>query len=230
MLDIKNLPEHLAFIIDGNGRWAVQRGLQRLEGHKEGVEAVKRTIKSASNYGIKIVSFFAFSTENWKRNKQEVDGIFDLFRKYFDEYKDEFIKNEIKVQTMGDLTKLPKNLQNSINEVKQLTKKFTKMIVNIGLNYGSKSELVRAVNNILQKGKKHITEKDLEKELYTSNLPNPDMIIRTSGEQRLSNFMLYQAAYSELYFPKTFWPEFDEKHFEEVLKEYSQRQRRYGAV
>ena len=221
---------HFAIILDGNGRWAKLRGLPRNAGHRSGVEAIKKTIFNAQKLGIKILSFFAFSTENWKRDKKEIDGIFSILRDYLDENILSYKEKGIKLRVMGDLSKLPADIVEKFQEAMRETKDCHDLIVNIGVNYGGRAELVRAFNNLIKQGKKEITEADISDNLYTHDLPNPDLIIRTSGEQRLSNFMLYQAAYSELYFPKTLWPDFDMRALKKALKVYLKRERRFGNV
>lgn len=224
------IPKHVAIILDGNGRWATRKGLPRTVGHKAGIEAVKRTVEAAKELNIEVLSFFAFSTENWKRDKSEIDAIFEMLRNYLKENEEEYLNKNIKLETMGDITKLPEDLWKKFEELKEKTKNNTGMIVNIGLNYGGRDELVRAFNLLSKEGVKEVKEEDIKKHLYTFNLPDPDFIIRTSGEQRLSNFMLFQCAYSELYFPKVLWPDFDKKHLVKALKAYSKRDRRFGAI
>jgi len=225
-----NIPKHIAIIMDGNGRWAIKRGKTRLFGHKAGVDSIKRIIKAFLELNIKILTIFAFSTENWKRPKDEVDGIFNLINEFTDSEIEMFIKNGIKVRTMGDLSKLPQNLQNTLNEIVEKTKNNDKLILNIALNYGGRAEIVRAVNQIIKLNKTEVSEKDLIDNLYTSGLDDPDLIIRTSGENRLSNFMLFQCAYSEFYFPKIHWPDFNKKHLLKAIKVYQKRNRRFGGL
>ena len=224
------IPKHLAIILDGNGRWATKKGLPRTFGHKAGIEAVKSTVENAKEIGIKVLSFFAFSTENWKRDKLEVDAIFDILRNYIKDNENEYLSKNIKLVTMGDLTKLPNDLFCKFEELKEKTKANDGLIVNIGLNYGGRDELARAFNQMIKDGKKSVTANDIKEYLYTSDLPDPDFIIRTSGEQRLSNFMLYQCAYSEFYFPKVLWPDFNKKHLMKAIKVYSKRDRRFGGI
>ena len=226
----KRIPTHIAIIMDGNGRWAKKRLLPRLAGHKAGVDALKRITDAGKELGVKVMSFFAFSTENWKRDKEEVYGIFDLIQKHLEENYDRFVNGNVQIRTMGDISRLPKDLYDMLVDVTEKTKHNTDFIVNIGISYGAKDELTRAVNNLIKKGKTVVTEQDIKNELYTSDLPDPDLIIRTSGEQRLSNFMLYQAAYSELYFPKTYWPDFNKKHLIKAIEVYQSRDRRFGNI
>ena len=228
----KNLviPKHIAFILDGNGRWAQKRGLQRLSGHEEGARAIERLLSCAKKFKIKVVSVFAFSTENWKRSKKEVDGIFQILKNLLVEKEKLFCENNFKLNVMGDVSRLDENLQKLIENLAKKTKNNSGTIFNIGLNYGGQAEILRATNLAIKSGLKEIDKKKFESFLYTKELPPPDFIVRTSGEQRLSNFMLWQAAYSELYFPKFFWPSFNEKKFIACLKEFSKRNRKFGNV
>lgn len=227
----KKTPNHIAFIMDGNGRWATKRALPRLAGHAAGVKALKKTILACKKYNIKFATFYAFSTENWKRDKDEVNGIFDLLRKYIGKKNNFFVKNKIKFNTIGDLNRFSNDLQKVLIETIEKTKEFgDNMTVTIALNYGGRDEIVRAVNKILKSGKNEIIEKEFSSYLDTCFLPDPDLIVRTSGEERLSNFLLYQLAYSELYFPTTYWPDFDEKEVIKCLENYEKRERKYGGV
>lgn len=221
---------HLAIIMDGNGRWAIKRGKPRLFGHKAGIESFKRVIKACGELGIGVLSVFAFSTENWTRPQEEVDGIMNLVTEFCEQDLDNLITNGVKVVTMGDLSKLPQKLQDSLNNVIEKTKNNNKLILNIGINYGARAEILRAVNNIIKDGIKECDEQTFNSYLYTANLPDPDLIIRASGEKRLSNFMLYQCAYSEFYFPKVHWPDFNKKVIEKAIKVYQKRNRRFGGL
>lgn len=224
-------PKHMGIILDGNGRWAKKHHLPRLAGHKAGVEAIARTIKSALQEGIEALSVFAFSTENWKRDREEVSGIFSLINDAIDKYRESLIEQGIKVQILGDYSVLQEDLKNKIADIVDATKENNKLVFNIALNYGSKAEILRAVNVCATKYQgQEITAEMFENELYTAGLADIDFVIRTSGEQRLSNFMLYQSAYAELYFPKTFWPDFNAKLLKKSLKIYSKRNRRFGKV
>ena len=225
---IKKLPRHVAIIMDGNGRWASRRHLPRLAGHRAGVDAIKRTIEYAEELGIQTLTFFAFSTENWKRDKEEVDGIFDIVREYVGTELEQLHKHNIKITTMGDISKIPNDLYEKLLEIKETTKNNTGLVLNLAINYGARSELVMCFNKLIEQGKTIISEEDIANNLYSKELSDPDLIIRTSGEQRLSNFMLYQASYSELYFTKTYWPSFKKHHFMKALKTYSKRERRFG--
>jgi len=224
----KNFPSHVGIIMDGNGRWASRRHLPRLAGHRAGVDAIKRTIEYAEELGIQTLTFFAFSTENWKRDKEEVDGIFDIVREYVGTELEQLHKHNIKITTMGDISKIPNDLYEKLLEIKEKTNNNTGLVLNLAINYGARSELVMCFNKLIEQGKTIISEEDIANNLYSKDLSDPDLIIRTSGEQRLSNFMLYQASYSELYFTKTYWPSFKKHHFMKALKTYSKRERRFG--
>ena len=225
-----NKLEHLAIIMDGNGRWAIKRGKPRLFGHKAGIESFKRTIQACLELNIKILSVFAFSTENWSRPKEEVDGIMNLINDFCQQDYSHAMENGIKVVTMGDLSRLPENLQKSLKDIINKTKNNDKLILNIGINYGARAEIVRAVNQIIASGKKECSEESFKQYLYTASLPDPDLIIRASGEKRLSNFMLYQCAYSEFYFPKVHWPDFNKKVILKAIASYQKRNRRFGGL
>ena len=224
------LPKHIGIIMDGNGRWATKRGLPRNLGHKEGIRAVERTIEALIKFKIKIVTFFAFSTENWKRSKEEIDGIFQLVRDYLKSNRDYFKNKGVKVRSMGDLNKFPSDLREEFTNAKESTKNNDKLILNLALNYGGRADIVYSVNKLIKSGKKEINEKDILDNLYSEGLAEPDLIIRSSGEQRISNFMIYQGAYSELYFTKTYWPDFDEKCLKKALVDFQKRDRRYGGI
>lgn len=224
------LPKHIGIILDGNGRWAQKRGLPRELGHKAGIEAVKKVVYSAKELNIKVVSMFAFSTENWKRSKKEVDFIFDLLRNYFIENENEYLDNNIQLRTMGDISALPEDIYKKLLEIKEKTKNCDGIIVNLALNYGGRADIVRAVKNLISDNVTDINEQTISNYLYTAGLPDPDLIIRTSGEQRLSNFMMYQCAYSEFYFPKIHWPDFNKKELTKAIINYQKRDRRFGGI
>lgn len=225
-----NLPEHIGIIMDGNGRWAQKRGLPRTFGHKEGIKAIDRTVDALIKYKIKFATFFAFSTENWKRSKQEIDGIFDLVRSYLKDNHERFLLKGVRVKAIGDLSKFPKDLTQELESMIERTRDNDKLTVTLALNYGGRDDIVRAVNRLISAGKKQVTESDISANLYTADLPEPDFVIRTSGEERVSNFMIYQMAYSELYFPKVLWPDFDEKDLYKALCVYAGRERKFGGI
>ena len=223
-----NLPKHIAIIMDGNGRWATRRGLPRNLGHKAGIKAIEKTIDAMIKFQIPILSLFAFSTENWKRDKKEIDGIFSLVRDYISQNKEAFLKKGVRVLSMGDLSPFPEDLVTSLNDVQEKTKENKRLILNLALNYGGRRDIVRAVNQVIQDKKSKIDEKEFEKYLYSYPLPDPDLVIRTSGEMRLSNFMMYQLAYCELYFTPVLWPDFGEKDLKKAIKDFQKRERRFG--
>ena len=226
---LTKIPTHIAIIMDGNGRWATRQGLPRNLGHKEGVNAIERTIIACKKMGIKFCTFFAFSTENWKRSKDEIDGIFSLLRDYLK--KDNvFVREQVKVQSIGVLDPFPEDLKDSLKKIKEQTKNYDNLTVTFALNYGGRDDIIRAVNTLIENGNKVIDEKTLIRSLDTKDMPDPDLVIRTSGEQRISNFLLFQMAYSEFYFPKTYWPDFNEKHLFKALKNYEKRDRRFGGL
>lgn len=229
------IPTHVAIILDGNGRWATEKGLERTEGHKEGFETLKILAKHALKRGIKILSVFAFSTENFKREQKEVDYLMNLFIKGFKESKDEFNKNNIRVVFSGREKPLKENVLKSMRELEKNTEKNNGGILNICLNYGGQGEIADTAKKIAEKvlngemALEDINETTFEKNLY-NDLPPIDLLIRTSGEIRLSNFMLYEAAYAELYFPKTYFPDFKEKELDEALDTFNNRDRRFGGI
>lgn len=227
---LRKLPVHIAIIMDGNGRWANRRGLPRVVGHREGIKAVEKTVKVCQKLGIKYCTFFAFSTENWKRSEEEIDGIFSILRDYLKRDDNVFISNKIKVDSIGVLDPFPKDLRDALEDIKIQTKQFDGLVTTFALNYGGRDDIVRAVNTLIKNGNKEIDEKLILENLDTKKMPEPDLVIRTSGEMRISNFLLFQMAYSELYFPKVLWPDFNEKHLIKALKKYQKRDRRFGGV
>lgn len=225
------IPTHIGFIMDGNGRWATQRGLSRSEGHRQGAEALKKVVKACSQKGIKVVSIYAFSCENWsKRPQAEIKFLFSLITQFVKKEMKDYVKAGYRVRFSGNLSQLPKTTQNAVLKVIDASKNNDGLIVNIALNYGSHQEILRAVNMILQSGLREIDEQMLEDCLYSAGLPPLDVVVRSSGEKRLSNFMLWQASYSELIFLDKYWPDFNEDTLEDILKEYSNRDRRFGGI
>ena len=234
-LDPTKMPKHIAFIMDGNGRWAKKRGMPRTFGHKHGYVKMKMAVKHCVDLNIRVISIFAFSTENWNRPKDEIDEIFRLIREGMHEDSSLFMKWNVKVVTMGDLTKFPKDMYDKLVEVMEKTKNNTGTIFNLCANYGGRSDIVRAVNTILKErsnsGKEEsVTEQEFEKYLYGAGLPPPDLIVRTSGEQRISNFMLWQMAYSEFLFIKPHWPAMTPKLIDKCILDYQSRDRRFGKI
>lgn len=229
MLITNKLPKHVGFIMDGNGRWAKSRHLPREAGHKAGVKAVTEIVTACRDIGIPYLTFFAFSTENWKRPEEEINALFDVFRSYLSYLGKDYQKENVCVKIIGDLSRFPEDLVNACHEVEQKTLLCTGVQMNIALGYGARDEIVYAVNQLIAKGLP-VTEQSISSQLYTANQPDPDLIIRTSGETRLSNFLLYQAAYSELYFTDVFWPDFNSEELKKALNWYSERNRRFGAI
>lgn len=227
-LDLSRLPQHIAIIMDGNRRWATKRGLPKNLGHKAGCENIKKITQNIYDLGIKVVTFFAFSTENWKRSKDEIDNIFNLIREYVTESTEEFKQKGVKVMFVGEFKKLPKDIVEAFEKVTKETQNNNKFTINFAVNYGGRDEIIRAVNQAVN-NKQQVTEESFKQLLDTKMLPDPDFIIRTSGEQRVSNFMLYQMAYSELYFTKTYWPSFTNKELQTALIHFQNRKRRFGS-
>lgn len=226
---MKKLPTHIAFIMDGNRRWAVRRGLGKMLGHKKGAEVLVNVIKELSKINdIKYASFFAFSTENWNREKKEIDAIFQLVEEMFERHEQEFHNLNIKFVVMGDISRFPVAMQEKLIKVQENSKNNSGLTVLLALNYGGRDDIVQAVNKLLKKNYKSFTEEDIAKNLLSYPAPDIDFLIRTSREQRISNFMLFQLAYSEMYFPKYYWPDFNKKRLEKALKIYSKRNRRFG--
>ncbi len=223
-----HIPTHVGIIMDGNGRWAKKRGLPRTLGHKAGGEAFVKIVTECRKIGIKCLTVYAFSTENWKRSESEVTALMSLMKEYMVRYTDDLVKNGIRLRILGDLSRFESTTVDEINKRIELSKNNDGMTLCIALNYGGRAELTTAVNKLLRSGKQEITEQDISDALYTASLPDPDLIIRTSGEQRTSNFLLWQSAYSEYYFTDVLWPDFDEKELRKAIEEYSKRNRRFG--
>lgn len=228
------IPQHVAIIMDGNGRWAQARGLPRLAGHKRGADRVREIVEASALAGVKALSLYAFSDENWGRPEAEVSGLMNLLDVYLKNEKRRLKEEGIRLQTMGDIGRLPPHAQQSLREAEEELAAGSKMILNIALSYGSRNEITRACRLLAQavrEGKlqpEEITIDHVSKSLWTTQLPDPDLLIRTSGEQRLSNFMLWQCAYTEFYFTNTLWPEFTAEGLHSAMKEFQGRHRRYG--
>ena len=233
-IDTTNLPKHLAIIMDGNGRWAKQKGFLRTLGHESGTKSVKVTITTCAKIGIECLTLYAFSTENWNRPKLEVDTLMKLLIKSLKKELKTLQDNNIKLNAIGNLEKLPKSAQTELLDVIDKTKDNTRMTLTLALSYGSREEIVNAVRNISDKVKNNIISIDsiddsiINEHLYTRNLPEVDLLIRTSGEHRISNFLLWQIAYAELYFTDILWPDFKEKDLYEAIISYQKRERRFG--
>jgi undecaprenyl diphosphate synthase len=229
---ITRLPNHVAIVPDGNGRWAEQRGLSRLEGHQAGAENMRRMVDYLNEYPIKYVTLYGFSTENWSRPEEEVSGLFQILEEFINNYVLEIHKKNIKLRHLGRLEGLPQGLQQAENRAVELTKNNTGMTLSVAFNYGGRTEILDAVRHIIAKGipPGKIDEKLFNSYLYTAGLPEVDLLIRTGDELRLSNFLIWQTAYSEYYFTKVLWPDFGKKEIAQALLAYSQRQRRFGGL
>jgi undecaprenyl diphosphate synthase len=236
MIDKTNIPKHIAIIIDGNGRWAKEKGLPRTFGHRVGINRVKEIVKVADKLGIKVITFFAFSTENWTRPEKEVNMLMRSLNNFLDRNIDELDEKNIRLMIIGRDDPIPKFLQAKIKEAQDRTKDNTGLIAVLALNYGSRQEIVDAVKkftNAVIKDEANLEGLDIENfsnYLYTAGLPDPDLLIRTSGEMRISNFLLWQLSYAELYFPKKYWPDFGKEDLEKAIEEYQKRERRFGDI
>ena len=235
-IDLKNTPKHIAIIMDGNGRWAQQQGHDRLFGHNYGVESVRETLRAAQKANVKYLTLYAFSTENWSRPQEEVDGLMDLLVNTIAGEVDELDKNNVRILGIGDIEGLPESCQKELQTAFNRTKDNTGVNLILALNYSSRWELINAIKNIaanIEEGKitsEEIDENTLIHELATNDIPDPELLIRTSGEHRVSNFLLWQIAYSEFYFTDVLWPDFREEHLYEAILDYQSRERRFGMV
>ncbi|MFP6906468.1 MAG: isoprenyl transferase [Verrucomicrobiota bacterium] len=235
-LDPDRIPQHVAIIMDGNGRWAKSRGLMRIKGHEEGANSVRAVVRACRDNGVKFLTLYAFSVENWVRPEAEVRGLMVLLRKYLTENEYELHENEVRFRAIGRLHDLPKSIQNEIQRVEKATLDHKKGTLTLALSYGGRAELADAVQAIAQEVKSGsldpaaIDEATIARHLYAPDIPDPDLMIRTSGEMRISNFMLWQLSYTEFYITEKFWPEFREAEFVEALEVYQQRQRRFGDI
>ena len=233
-IDSNNLPKHIAMIMDGNRRWAKTRGLETRDGHKAGADNLENIAKFCNKIGIEYLTVYAFSTENWKRSKEEISGLMAILRVYINSFLKEADKQNIRLKVLGDITVLSKGLQKSINKAIEITKNNTGLTLNIAFNYGGRPELIRAMKNIAKEVKENkidiedINEELISNHLYTAGQPDPDLLIRTSRELRTSNFLPWQLVYSEFYFPDKHWPEFGEEDLLEAIRVYQKRNRRFG--
>ena len=233
-LDKNNLPDHVAIIMDGNGRWAAKKGLERIFGHNSGVESVQEIVEEALNLEIPYLTLYAFSTDNWSRPQEEIGTLMNLLVKSLKSEFDKLIKNNICLNTIGDLSALPEVVQNEVKRVSEKTKNNNKMVLTIALSYGAREEIEYVVKKIASEVKnntisiENVDQSIINNHLYTRNLPDVDLLIRTSGEQRVSNFLLWQIAYAELYFTNVYWPDFGKKDLYEALLNYQNRERRFG--
>ena len=233
-IDLQNTPKHVAIIMDGNGRWAKGKGMNRIFGHRNALTAVRESVKAASQVNVKAITLYAFSTENWNRPKLEVDALMSLLINSLKKELSEFIDQGVKVNSIGCLDSLPSKAQNVLKEVIFETKDNKEIVLTFALSYGGREEIVNAIKNISKKvvnkeiNIEEINENTINNHLYTFNLPDVDLMIRTSGEQRISNFLLWQMAYAELYFTDVLWPDFRQEHFYDAIIEYQNRERRFG--
>lgn len=235
-IDYNNLPTHIGIIMDGNGRWAKKRGLPRSAGHSAGADTLKKIVTECNNMGIKYITVYAFSTENWKRPKEEVDYLMNLLLNYLKDAERTLAGENVVIRAIGSRKELSEEIQEQIIKTEEFTKNNTGIIMNIAVNYGSREEIVQAVKDISEKvingevNKDDITPELISGSLYTKNQPDPDLIIRTSGEERISNFLLWQLAYSELWFTKKLWPDFNKNDLIEAIYDFQNRARRFGGV
>ena len=223
------IPNHIAIIMDGNGRWAEKRGLPRTLGHKEGANALRKIQTYAGKIGVKYLTVYAFSTENWKRSKDEVDALMFLFKTYLKNEEKSIMKNNVRFLVSGRKDDVSPSLLEAIKKLEDKSKNNTGLTLNIAFNYGGRAEIVDAVNSILKSGIDNLAEEDFSKYLY-NNIPDPELLVRTSGELRISNFLLWQIAYSEIYITDALWPDFDEKELDKAIESYNGRDRRFGGV
>ena len=228
----EKMPQHVAIIMDGNGRWALSRGKPRLAGHRAGTENLRRVIRASVEFGVKYLTIYAFSTENWGRPPAEVKGLMHIFETVIDKELDELHEEGVQLRHIGRLEKLAPKLRKKVLDAIELTKENNRLVLNIAFNYGGRDEIVYAIQNMLRDG---VSVEDVNLELisqylFTAGIPDPDLVIRTSGELRTSNFLIWQSAYSEWYITPTFWPDFDKEEYAKALKTYAQRDRRFGGV
>lgn len=226
------IPRHVAIIMDGNGRWAKQRGLPRLAGHRQGVENLRQIIKACVEFGIQYLTVYAFSTENWGRPQDELRGLKQIFNDAFSNELEELIKNGVRILHIGQRDEIGSDLLQKIDRAVEISKTNNKLILTVALNYGSRNEIMQAVRKIVASGilPEEVTEQIISDSLFTAGTPDPDLVIRTSGEQRLSNFLLWQSAYSEWVFPEAYWPDYNREELIKSLEEYAKRDRRFGKL
>jgi undecaprenyl diphosphate synthase len=224
-----NFPKHIAIIMDGNGRWAKEKGMQRTAGHKEGAQRVRDITEHCAKIGIRYLTLYAFSTENWTRPKLEVEYLMRLLNEYLEKELQTYQTNNIRFLAIGDISRFSKKLQTTIYKTQELTKNNTALTQILALNYGARDEITRAVQKLIQSNEE-INEKNLANHLDTVGIPDVDLLIRTSGEVRISNFLLWQCAYSEMFFTPTFWPEFHPNELDDIISDFSKRERRFGGV
>jgi undecaprenyl diphosphate synthase len=235
-LDPQHLPAHVAIIMDGNGRWAKKRLLNRIQGHEKGAETVRTIVRTCREIGIPHLTLYAFSTENWQRPKLEVDALMLLLKRFLVDERPELMENQIRLNAIGQIERLPEDVRNQLQNTMRLTAENRQMTLHLALSYGGRSEIVRMVRAVAEMlaaggiGAEEITEKTVSRHLYTAGIPDPDLLIRTSGEMRISNFLLWQIAYAEIFVTETLWPDFDRDEFLAILHAYQKRERRFGKV
>lgn len=222
------IPRHIAIIMDGNGRWAKKRLLPRTAGHKVGLDTFVNTVDSCSDLGIEYLTVYAFSTENWNRATEEVSALMELMSRGIVKYEPEMVRKNIRLKLLGDIDRFEPKYRQALRSVEERLSNNTGMTLCICLSYGGRQELVNAVNRLLKEGKTEVTAEDIERNLYSAGVPDPDLVVRTSGEYRISNFLLWQSAYSEYYFTDVFWPDFDKKELLKAIESFSKRERRFG--
>lgn len=225
----EKIPTHIAIIMDGNGRWAKKRNLPRTMGHIEGAKTLRKILEHAIKKNIKYLTVYAFSTENWKRSDEEVNALMSLFSKYIKKERKNLMDNDVRFFVSGSKKNISEKLQKEIDEISELTKNNKKIVLNIAFNYGGRNEIIEAINAGIKNGEQEFTEEILSKYLY-NNFPDPDLIIRTAGEYRISNFLIWQMAYSEIYVAEKTWPDFDEDEFDKAIEDFSKRERKFGGV
>jgi undecaprenyl diphosphate synthase len=235
-LDKQQLPAHVAIIMDGNGRWAKKHLLSRIKGHEKGAEAVRTVVRACRELGIAYLTLYAFSTENWQRPQKEINALMTLLVKFLKSEQKELAENDIRLAVIGQLERLPDKVQQELRKTIDLTRRNSALQLNLALSYGSRAEIIRMAQQIAHKVKntelepEAISAQTIADHLYTKDIPDPDLLIRTSGEMRISNFLLWQIAYAEIYVTPTYWPDFSKEEFVKILKDYQKRERRYGRV
>ncbi|MBW1836907.1 MAG: isoprenyl transferase [Deltaproteobacteria bacterium] len=236
VLNTEALPYHVAIIMDGNGRWAQKRFLNRIKGHRKGAETVRTIVRTCREIGISILTLYAFSTENWERPRSEVTALMALLKKFLESEQKEMLENNIRLNAIGQIERMPEDIQAALHQTMTVTENKTGMLLNLALSYGGRSEIVRMVREIAKKARDgeidiaSITPALVSENLYTRGIPDPDLLIRTSGEIRISNFLLWQIAYTEIFFTDTLWPDFTKEEFLQILNGFKRRERRYGKI
>lgn len=231
-----SIPQHIAIIMDGNGRWASEKGLPRIAGHREGVKRVKETVRTAREFGVKAITLFAFSTENWNRPKSEIDLLFSYLKDFLHTYREELMREGVRFKVIGRRDRIDRNIITHIEELENLTGKNSNLSLNVALDYGGRWDILQAIKRIAEDYKNQkisedgITEDNFKNYLCLCGQPDPELLIRTSGEERISNFLLWDLAYSEFYFPQIYWPDFNRKELEKAIEIYSKRERRFGKI